>query len=558
MMSPTGEASTEREPAPVPPELFCAAGWSPKRVLEHEEFLLQQHEAGALRLHDRGELGGAGPPLRRWRMSWPRDGATVHAVLATIDIPGHDDAAKVWFGAHCELGWGWDAPSPLIRPGLGQQVLVDPANALAATGSSMFSGEDALEQPLAVIRDRATRMPVLFRHGREAGAHRARTFRGATLGAVGMVGLDDDAARRLAAELPAERRIPERGARLVLPSWWEPHQPDICVPADEIDDDAAWRALADAALRAARWRPDGPMPVDDEWWRALFEGAWNDERVAAPSGSGGARWYAVRDGADKAQLRQRIQGVGDSVAELRSARTRRESALAELESDIERHREELRALTRSRTALARGVLRLRAERDAARAELDGTSLGAALRRTKAAQRLVRARSAELHRREEMLADLHRPADGADASAEALGDHAESSGHDTGDVVRGDLDEQPARRVAAAPPVATVVLAPGVEDEVERLDDARRRRCRRVLHLLGSAGGDVARHLRDAGVSPLRLGTTADPGAALTFRTADGDWRPFAHHVLLDHSGHHVLHYRRDGDVVHVGYVGPAL
>ncbi|MFD0492243.1 hypothetical protein ACFQ0O_40095 [Saccharopolyspora spinosporotrichia] len=266
----------------MPPELFCAAGWSPKRVLEHEEFLLQQHEAGALRLHDRGELGGAGPPLRRWRMSWPRDGATVHAVLATIDIPGHDDAAKVWFGAHCELGWGWDAPSPLIRPGLGQQVLVDPANALAATGSSMFSGEDALEQPLAVIRDRATRMPVLFRHGREAGAHRARTFRGATLGAVGMVGLDDDAARRLAAELPAERRIPERGARLVLPSWWEPHQPDICVPADEIDDDAAWRALADAALRAARWRPDGPMPVDDEWWRALFEGAWNDERVAAP------------------------------------------------------------------------------------------------------------------------------------------------------------------------------------------------------------------------------------------------------------------------------------
>ncbi|QUG99711.1 hypothetical protein HUO13_01870 [Saccharopolyspora erythraea] len=554
-MSPTGEASTEREPAPVPPELFCAAGWSPKQVLEHEEFLLQQHEAGALRLHDRGELGDAGPPLRRWRMSWSRNGATVHAVLATIDIPGHDDAAKVWFGAHCELGWGWDAPSPLIRPGLGQQVLVDPANALAATGSSLFSGDDALQQPLAVIRDRVTRMPVLFRHGRAADAHRARTFRGATLGAVGMVGLDDDAAGRLAAELPAERRIPERGARLVLPSWWEPHQPDICVSAGELDGDAAWRELADAALRAARWRPEGPMPVDDEWWRALFDGAWNDERVADPSGSGGARWYAGRDGGDKAQLRQRIQGVGDSVAELRSARTRRESDLAELESGIERHREELRALTRSRTTLARGVLRLRAEREAARAELDRTSLGAALRRTKAAQRLVRARSAELHRREETLADLRRP---ADAPAAALDDYAESPGHDIGDVVRGDLDEHTARPVSPARPASTVLLAHGVEDEIERLDDVRRRRCRRVLRLLGSAEGDVARHLRDAGVSPLLLGSTADPSAALTFRTADGDWRPFAHHVLLDHSGHHVLHYRVDGDVVHVGYVGPAL
>ncbi|WP_344680098.1 hypothetical protein [Saccharopolyspora taberi] len=497
-MSGARELDTDRDqppetvpPGAVPPAVFPAVGWSPRSVLEHEEFLVRQHEAGALRLFDRGSL----PGLRRWRMTWSRDGEPVHAVLALTDLPDRHDAVGVSFAARCDLGWGWPEPSPLVRVGLGQQVLLDSASALPATGSTLISGSEPLDRVVAVLRDRIARIPVLLRHVGEPDPVWAQTFRTTTLGAAAVLGLDDEAAAKLDALVPPDLRIPERGARLVLPSCWAGRMPDVCV--GELDE-PAWRDLADSALRAARWRDS--TPSDDEQWQALFDEPCNDERVAGASG-----WYPLRDDVDKAELRQRIQGAGDSVAELRNVRSQRANTATELDRELEQARAELADLTRSRRNLARGALRLRAERDEAREALARTSLGAAMRRKHAAQRLVRARAAELRRREE-------------------------GGSPT----------------AAAP--AEVRFGPGVREEVDRLDAERRRRCLRLVDLLGDP---------DA-IPPLLRGTAPGPDPALTFRTSPDRWEFFPDHVLLDHSGRYVLHYLREGGVVHVGYVGPAL
>lgn len=123
---------SELPPGAVPAELFCVAGWTSKAVLEHEEYLFQQHEAGAVQLYDRGRITGDGPPLRRWRMSWHRGNEVVYAAVVMFE---GEDAATLWFVVYCDLGRGWSVPHPLDRVGLHRYPIVDPASGLLTTGS---------------------------------------------------------------------------------------------------------------------------------------------------------------------------------------------------------------------------------------------------------------------------------------------------------------------------------------------------------------------------------------------------------------------------------------
>jgi hypothetical protein len=548
---------TQEPPGAVPPEVFCVAGWTLTPVLDHEEFLLQQHEAGAVRLFDRGQVAGDGPPLRRWRLSWQRGGPTVHAVLAMMDLPDSVECIKVWVAAHCDAGWGWDVPSPLNRLGLNHHLVVDPLNGLAATGSTSFTSGDAVDQVLSVVRDRRTHVPVLVHHvGPEGMAPGVSPFRYATFGAVGIVFLDDHAASAVSAELPVQDRVPEQGARLYFPPWWADRLDDVSLARDQIEDEQRWRDLVDVALRASRWRARGPMAVDDGLWRALSAGEWSDERVAEASGGGSARWFTFAEGLDKSELRHRIQSMGDNAAELRNVVSDQESAVARLEDQISRNEQRVEALTRSRRVLARGALRLRGERDAARGALERTSVGAALRVGREARNAASRLSSDLQEVEDEVDRLRRKEKWL----------LNRFGRDV-DVPEPDSFSGLPELLASARELTGIRLGSGVSDQVE-LGGSRLRRCWDVLDLLDDfvverPGRSAEEHVR--GGFPRALLISGLSGAAVTFPVAEAldpsGWLPFPTAVRLDHSTEPpcAVHYFDDTGgptgIIHIGYIG---
>lgn len=541
-------------PADLGSELFCATGSVSTSVAEQAEFLLQQHETGALRLYDRGALDPADPatPLR-YRMTWPRDGGPVSAVLVLL---ARDEQVRLWFAARCPAGWGHGVPSPLIRAGLARFPLADPRSGLAVTGSTLRDDPEDLAGLLAAIRDRRGETAVLVRHvDREPGSplvapRRSAEFRKATMGCASMVFIGDVVARRLAAELPERQRIPWRGARLFLPSAWAAECDDPRMSEVDAEGAGSWPEVVDLALRVSRRRETGT--ADAELWSMLFATAWHDERVADTPAGPGERWFAVAGGADKSDLRQRIQGSGARQAESKEAAARRADAVSGLDAEIDQATARLAGLDRSRRTLADAALRLRAERDAARERLAGTSLGVARRRQDAAVRSARAGARRLADRERDLERLRER------------EHR----------LRTELGPAVAAEVIRPGEPAGVCFGPGVGAEVERLDDARARRCGQVLDLLAAhaaaPGASLAERLRAAEISP--------PGeprpwpvehlAAVTFRVPvevdPSGWAPFPEFARLDHAGdpRFVLHYLDDTagatGVVHVGHVGPEL
>ncbi|GAA3363764.1 hypothetical protein [Saccharopolyspora gregorii] len=536
-------------PADLGSELFCATGSVSAPVDEHAEFLLQQHEAGALRLYDRGALDRADPdaPLR-WRMTWQRADGPVSAALVLL---ARDDLVRCWFAARTPGGWGIGVPSPLPRAGLARFPLADPRSGLAVTGSTLRDDPDDLAGLLAAIRDRRGGTAVLVRHvDREAGRplvvpRATAEFRKATAGAAPVVFVGDAVAHRLDAELPEPLRIPHRGARLFLPGPWAAERDDPLLSEVDAADPAAWDEAAALALRVSRWR--SPAADDaDEPWALLFATGWQDQRVADSPVGPGERWFATAGGADKSDLRQRIQGAGARQAESRRTAARRAAAAHELDAEIDRRTARTAELDRSRRVLAGGVLRLRAERDAVRERLARTSLGAARRRTAEALRLGAARSARLAECERELERLRAEEDrlrGRGAPAE-LGPAGSA--------------DRPG-----------VHFGPEVRAEVDRLDGARARRCDQVLDLLtqhaAAPGGSLPALLRAGGIGAPAL-RRAPADAATTFRVPEAvdptGWTAFRDHVLLDHAGDPptALHYLDDTagptGAVHVGHVGP--
>lgn len=529
----------QRPPDVLPGELFCVTARAVASVAEHEEFLLQQHEIGALRLHDRGRFDGAAGPLRRWRMSWSRGGATVHAALAFAG-----NAGRLWFAASCELGWGWGSASPVVRVGFAPGSLLGPVDGLPVTGSVPAGPGFPLRELSAALASGDHAQPVLVHHLGPDGARWISAFRTATAGCAAVVLLDDEQAVRLAGELPERARIPGHGARLFLPGAGD-RASGVGIPAADSDPEPRWREAVDAAFAAVREFGPGPEPHAPESWQALLTAPGGDERVATPAGE---HWQGAAD-AGKPRLRRRISDAGDELRDLRELLAEREGALAEVEREIESCRRELVAATESRRRLTRGLLRLRAERDAARERLARTSLGTAQVRTRDAQRLARVRSEELQRCEEELSRLRRTAARLDATPSA-----ESPPPPTGDPGR----------------LSRIRLGPEVADEIRSLDGERAWRCRELLAALDEHAATrtrtAAEHLRAAGVSPLLLGT-AETGNPVTFRVPPeidpSGWAPFPHHAFLDHSGQNrfVLHYLDDTAgptaAVHIGYVGPA-
>ncbi|GAB2652242.1 hypothetical protein GCM10027271_07730 [Saccharopolyspora gloriosae] len=537
-------------PADLGSELFCATGSVSTSVAEHAEFLLQQHEAGALRLYDRGALDPADPaaPLRH-RMTWQRDGDPVSAVLVLL---ARDEQVRLWFAARCPAGWGHGVPSPLIRAGLARFPLADPRSGLAVTGSTLRDDPEDVAGLLAATRDRRGETAVLVRHvDREPGSplvvpRRSAEFRKATMGCASMVFIGDAVARRLAAELPERLRIPWRGGRLFLPSAWSAERDDPRMSEVDAEGAGAWPEAVDLALRVSRRRETGT--ADAELWSMLFTTAWHDERVADTPAGPGERWFAVAGGADKSDLRQRIQGAGARQAESKEAAARRADAVSGLNAEIDQATARLAGLERSRRRLASAALRLRAERDVARERLAGTSLGVARGRQDAAVRSARAAARRLADREQ---ELERLRGAEDRSHTALGRAAVP---------------EPIRPVEPA----GVRFGPGVGAEIERLDDARARRCRQVLDLLAAhaaaPGPSLAERLRAEGIAP---GVPSPvEHAAVTFRVPSevdpSGWAPFPEFARLDHAGDPrcVLHYLDDTagptGVVHVGHVGPEL
>ncbi|WP_243791141.1 hypothetical protein [Saccharopolyspora gloriosae] len=541
-------------PADLGSEWFCATGSISTPVAEHTEFLLQQHEAGAVRLYDRGVLDPADPaaPVRR-RMTWQRDGDPVSAVLVLL---ARDEQVRLWFAARCPAGWGHGLPSPLIRAGLARFPLADPRSGLAVTGSTLRDDPDDLAGLLAATRDRRSETAVLVRHiDREPGRplvvpRPSAEFRKATLGCASVVFVGDAVAQRLAVELPERLRIPWRGARLFLPVAWSAERADPQLSGVDVDDAAAWSGAVELALRVSRRREPGT--TDAELWSTLFATAWHDERVADVPAGPAERWFAVAGGADKSDLRQRIQGSGARQAESKEAAARRAEAVSGLDTKIEQVAAKLTGLDRSRRRLADAALRLRAERDAARDRLAGTSLGAARRRRDAAVRSTRAGA-------QRLADCER-------ELERLRDEENQLLTELGRPVAPD----PIR----LPEPAGVCFGPGVREEIGCLDDARTRRCGQVLDLLGSYAaapdGSLAEHLRAGGIAPPPGNPDSDAEhlAAVTFRVPTevdpSGWAAFPAFMRLDHAGdpRFALHYLDDTagttGAVHVGYVGPEL
>ncbi|MFR9728954.1 hypothetical protein ACL03H_06945 [Saccharopolyspora sp. MS10] len=528
-------------------ELFCATGWGAGPLADHAEFLLQQHEAGALRLHDRGALDPADPATpRRWRMTWQRPEGPVSAVLALLR--GREQA-RVWFAARCPAGWGAGIPSPLIRAGLARFPLADPGSGLAVTGSTVRDDPDDLPGLLAAVRDRRSETAVLVRHlDREPGSplavpRPAAEFRAATAGCAVAVFVGDEVARRLDAELPAPQRIPWRGARLFLPGPWSAES-DPELSEGEAESAAAWPALADLALRIARRREPGSATADAELWSLLLAGGWHDERVADSPVGAGERWFAGEG--DKSALRKRIQSAAAREAESREVVARRSGELEELDAELGSATARLASLELSRRRLAGGALRLRAQRDAARERLAGTALGLARHRVEAARRLSRVRADRLDECERELERLR------DREARLLAR--------AGTVP----DEVPTPSEPAGLRFGPEVLA-----EIDELDPARARRCAQALDLLAAYAaepdGAPAARLRAGGIPPLALGR-ADPAAA-TFRVpaelAASGWAVFDGVVRLDHAGEPaiLLHYLDDTAgptaAVHV-HVGPDL
>lgn len=543
-------------PADLGSELFCATGSVSTSVAEHAEFLIQQHEAGAVRLYDRGALDPADPatPLRH-RMTWQRDGDPVSAVLVLL---ARDEQVRLWFAARCPAGWGHGVPSPLIRAGLARFPLADPRSGLAVTGSTLRDDPDDLAGLLAATRDRRGETAVLVRHvDREPGSplvvpRRSAEFRKATMGCASMVFVGDAVAERLAAELPERLRIPWRGARLFLPRAWSAERDDLRMSEVDTEGAGTWSDAAELALRVSRHRESGT--ADAELWSMLFATAWHDERVADSPAGPGERWFAVAGGADKPDLRQRIQGSGARQAESKEAAARRADAVSGLNTELEQVAARLAGLDRSRRRLAGAALRLRAERDAARERLARTSLGIARRREDAAVRSARAGARRLADRERELERLR----------------------DKENQLRAKLGRPVAPEPARTAEPAGVRFGPGVGAEIGRLDDARARRCGQVLDLLATyaaaPGGRLAEHLRAAGISPITAGNPRsypdEHLAAVTFRVPTevdpSGWAAFPEFARLDHAGDQrfVLHYLDDTagatGVVHVGHVGPEL
>ncbi|MEU6128632.1 hypothetical protein ABZ805_05600 [Saccharopolyspora sp. NPDC047091] len=545
-------------PADLGSELFCATGTVPAPLDEHAEFLLQQHEAGALRLYDRGALDRADPTApQRWRMTWQRADGPISAVLVLL---AGNDLVRCWFAARSPGGWGLGVPSPLPRAGLARFPLADPRSGLAVTGSALRDDPDDLAGLLAVLRHRRSGVPVLVRHvdrepGRPLEVPRATAeFRRSTAGAATVVFIGDAVARRLDAELPAPQRIPRRGARLFLPEPWAAERADLCLSEVDSDDPGAWAAAAALALQVSRQRspddaaaPDAASAPDaaDEPWALLFATGWQDQRVADSPVGPGERWFATAGGVDKSDLRHRIQGAGERQAESRRTAARRAAATTELTAEIDERTARTAELHRSRRVLARGALRLRAERDAARERLDRTSLGVARRRAEAARRLGAARSARLAECERELELLRAEEDrlrgGAPVDPEPLG----------------------------SPDRPGIRFGPEVRAEIDRLDGPRARRCAQVLDLLArhatAPDGPPAALLRDGGIAAPAL-RRADADTAVTFRVPaevhPSGWAAFRDHVLLDHAGEPptALHYLDDTagttGAVHIGYVGP--
>lgn len=557
----THEASVMSEQRAGPPELFCVAGWTSHAIHEHEELLFQQHEAGAIQLYDRGRVSTEGPPLRRWRMSWlcrsRVDGtdALVRAALATRE---HADGVQLWFAASCAHGWGWSVPHPLGRPSLHRYPIIDPASGLAATGA------EAATTPADVVRiarGRHIDIPVLVLHSTGTGLPKgASAFRNATFGSVAMIVMDEATARRTAPQLGSESQIPEHGARLFLPAWWRDTLDTPGMPADS--DEGDWRELTRIALHAASWRAsEASMPVDVDTWQALLTDAFNDQRVALTRGET-TQWPSKPSGVDKAALRRRIKNGGDSLAELREAKARHDRTSAELDESLRRDSAELESLTESRRRLAKGVLRLREERNAAQTRIADTTVGEAQRRTAAATRLVRSRAERLRARRDEQARARRqairlglPEDPPDEPALTW----EQVLSEAADLPRIRLGEQ----VCAPHDVGSTAAV---------------HRGRHVLRLLsGYRAGPVAEHLRQGGISGLLLGVVeAEP--AVTFpvpparaevstndpagtEVTETEWACFTDYVRLDHGTVPplVLHYYACPEgPVHIGYIGPSL
>ncbi|WP_460961606.1 hypothetical protein [Parasphingorhabdus pacifica] len=537
----------QRPPEAVPTELFCATGRNIASVPEHEEFLIQQHEAGSLRIHDRGRHPGASGTSRRWRVSWERAGNTVDAALA------FDEEAELLHAvAHHASGWGADSVSPMVRLGIGERPLRDAATGIPLTGSVVVGRDLALPDLIESLRTRANSVPVLVRHVDPAAPTGASTFRTATTGNAAVVLLSDAEADRLWRELPESWGIPPRGGRLFLPQRVldEPSGLGIC----EDGADAAWREAVVHTLRAARHAPPDststpgvtPREIDtaQDFWSALLSEDGYGERVAESAGHG----RSPGPGSGKTDLRQRTRAADEEIARLRTQLSEHERARTETDLEIDASRGQLTAINRSRKALAGAVLRLRAERDAAREDLANTSVGIAAARERDARRLVRRQSAELRAREAELAGLRRKAAWLGANPAAVPP-----------PVPEDPGELPGIR-----------LGQDVTAELAGLDAGRLRRSLAVLAALSeharAPSGSAAEHLRSTGTSSLLLGSSS--GAAVTFPVPSAidpaGWSEFRDHVLLDHSGREQLamYYLDDtaGETgaVHIGYIGPVL
>jgi hypothetical protein len=73
---------------PTPPSMWRAAGHGPAALMEHEEVLLRQHDAGAITLVDRSVYQDT---ARRWRMKWGKGSTAVRAALSVWTQEATDD-----------------------------------------------------------------------------------------------------------------------------------------------------------------------------------------------------------------------------------------------------------------------------------------------------------------------------------------------------------------------------------------------------------------------------------------------------------------------------------